>query len=155
MFNKYAIYKSTIGYIKIEYNRDILISIEKVVNFSDTGEKSCFSDSVFQNIKEYLEGKRKEFFIKYELEGTPFQLKVWEELEKIPYGTTKSYKDIAFNIGCKNGSRAVGGAINKNPICIVIPCHRVIGSNNKLVGYAGGLDMKKKLLQIENIIVEN
>lgn len=148
----YAIYNTAIGNIKVEYNDQLLLSLEKVEQVVDGGKRTIFSDSVFENLQEYFQGNRKEFSINYEIKGTEFQMKVWKELEKIPYGTTKSYKEIAINIGCEKGSRAVGGAIHRNPIAIIIPCHRVIGSNKKLVGYAGGLDMKKKLLQIEKVL---
>ena len=85
-----------------------------------------------------------------EYKGTEFQQKVWEELKKIEYGETKSYKEIAEKIGIKKGARAVGGANNKNPILILIPCHRVISASGDLSGYAGGIKIKKKLLEMEN-----
>lgn len=85
--------------------------------------------------------------------GTEFQKKVWNELRNIPYGQTKTYKDIALAIKNEKACRAIGNANNKNPLPIIIPCHRVIGSNGKLVGYSGGLDIKEKLLNIENIEV--
>ena len=75
--------------------------------------------------------------------------KVWKELQKIPYGETRTYKEIAKKVGCEKGARAVGMANNKNPIPIIIPCHRVIGANGKLVGYALGLEMKEQLLELE------
>ncbi len=83
------------------------------------------------------------------VEGTPFQKKVWAELQKIPYGETISYGELARRCGNAKACRAVGMANNKNKIAIIIPCHRVIGSNGKLVGYAGGLDIKSKLLELE------
>ena len=101
-------------------------------------------------LKEYLEGKRKEFDIEINPKGTDFQKMVWKELLKIPYGETRSYKDIAARVNNPKGSRAVGMANNKNPIPIIIPCHRVIGSNGNLTGYAGGVNIKEKLLRIEH-----
>ena len=98
---------------------------------------------------EYLEGKRKVFDFPYEFHGTEFQKKVWKKLCDIPYGETRTYKDIAIAIGNPKACRAVGMSNNKNPITIAVPCHRVIGANGKLVGYAGGIEMKKKLLEIE------
>lgn len=98
---------------------------------------------------EYLEGKRKSFDLPLNPKGTEFQKKVWKALCDIPYGETRTYKEIAVAIGNPKGPRAVGMANNKNPIMIVIPCHRVIGSNGSLVGYAGGLHIKEKLLLIE------
>lgn len=103
-------------------------------------------------LQEYFNGKRKYFDIPLYLNGTKFQKKVWEALTAIPYGKTCSYKDIAIAIGNENAYRAVGMANNTNPIAIIIPCHRVIGSNGSLTGYAGGLNIKQKLLQIENVI---
>jgi methylated-DNA-[protein]-cysteine S-methyltransferase len=102
-----------------------------------------------EQIDEYLTGSRKEFEVPINLIGTNFQLKVWEELSKIEYGKCISYQELGERIGHKNYARAVGMANNKNPIPIIIPCHRVIGKNGNLVGYAGGLDKKKKLLDIE------
>jgi methylated-DNA-[protein]-cysteine S-methyltransferase len=101
-------------------------------------------------LQEYLDGDRKEFDLPLELSGTEFQKKVWNALMEIPYGQTKSYKDIAERIGNIKACRAVGMANNKNPIAIFVPCHRVIGSNGKLVGYGGGLDIKERLLELES-----
>ena len=102
-----------------------------------------------KQLDEYFAGKRKKFDIPIKLDGTDFQIKVWKELLKIPYGETCSYLDIAKRIGNPKASRAVGMANNKNKIIIIVPCHRVIGSNKKLVGYACGLDVKEKLLELE------
>lgn len=100
-------------------------------------------------ITEYLQGTRKRFSLPFDLHGTPFQLAVWEALEEIPYGKTTSYSDLANTIQKPKAVRAVGTAIGANPILISVPCHRVLGKNGTLTGYRGGLDMKKKLLQIE------
>ena len=102
-------------------------------------------------IKEYLENKRKNFELPLNPKGTEFMKKVWNELLKIPYGQTRTYKQIAEAIGNKKAARAVGMANNKNPMPIIIPCHRVVGANGSLVGYALGLDMKKYLLKLEKI----
>ena len=102
-----------------------------------------------RQLDEYFAGKRKSFDIRLRLVGTDFQHEVWNALLTIPYGTTKSYKDIAQSIGKPQAVRAVAGAIGTNGISILIPCHRVIGSNNSLTGYAGGLEAKKVLLGIE------
>lgn len=102
-----------------------------------------------QELEEYLDGKRKTFDLPLAPEGTEFMQKVWKALKEIPYGETCSYKDIAKSIGNIKASRAVGMANNRNPILIFIPCHRVIGANGSLVGYAGGLDIKEKLLEME------
>ncbi len=100
-------------------------------------------------IMDYLEGKRKTFDLPLEAEGTEFQKAVWNALLTIPYGETRSYKQIAEQVGNPKASRAVGMANNQNPISIIVPCHRVIGSNGKLVGYGGGLDIKENLIRLE------
>jgi methylated-DNA-[protein]-cysteine S-methyltransferase len=102
-----------------------------------------------KQLKEYFNGKRKKFSLPLKIEGTDFQKSVWEQMEKIPYGKTASYKDLAIAIGKPNAARAVGMACNRNKIPIVIPCHRIIGQNKKLVGYAGGLNIKTALLELE------
>ena len=102
-----------------------------------------------QQLDEYFAGKRKTFDLPLAPKGTPFQQRDWKVLQKIPYGETWSYKDVAIEVGSPRGFRAVGLANNRNPIAIIIPCHRVIGANGKLVGYGGGLDIKMKLLDLE------
>ncbi|NMR96163.1 methylated-DNA--[protein]-cysteine S-methyltransferase, partial [Vibrio parahaemolyticus] len=97
-------------------------------------------------LEEYFNGDRKMFTIPIGLSGTEFQTKVWNELLKIPFGETKTYREIAKSIGNDKAYRAVGGANNKNPIPIIVPCHRVVGADKSLVGYKGGLDIKKALL---------
>lgn len=106
--------------------------------------------NAFRQVDEYLRGKRREFDLPLNPAGTPFQLKVWEALRAIPYGETRTYKQVAETVGNPKGCRAVGMANNRNPLPIVIPCHRVVGTNGKLVGYAGGLGMKEQLLKIEH-----
>lgn len=100
-------------------------------------------------LDEYFQGKRTTFSLPFKLTGTPFQLAVWKELQNIPYGQTTSYKEIAQKINKPKAYRVVGMANNKNPLPIIIPCHRVIGSNGKLIGYAGGLKLKNYLLELE------
>ena len=100
-------------------------------------------------LDEYFQGKRTTFSLPFKLTGTPFQLAVWKELQNIPYGQTTSYKEIAQKINKPKAYRAVGMANNKNPLPIIIPCHRVIGSNGKLIGYAGGLNLKNYLVELE------
>lgn len=107
------------------------------------------TDLVYGQVTEYLEGRRRAFTFPYELRGTEFQKRVWQELCKIPYGETRTYGDIAAAIRKPGAARAVGMANNRNPIIIAVPCHRVIGAGGKLVGYAGGLDMKRALLELE------
>ncbi|QQE73764.1 methylated-DNA--[protein]-cysteine S-methyltransferase [Brevibacillus composti] len=100
-------------------------------------------------LEEYFSGNRKQFDVPIALHGTAFQKAVWQELTRIPYGETKSYKEIALALGQAKAVRAIGGANNRNPIPIIVPCHRVIGSNGALVGYGGGLSIKEQLLALE------
>ncbi|NIK77919.1 O-6-methylguanine DNA methyltransferase [Paenibacillus castaneae] len=102
-----------------------------------------------RQLKLYFEGKLQKFELATQLFGTPFQQKVWGALQQIPYGETWSYKDIAVVLGQPGAMRAVGGANNRNPISIIVPCHRVIGANGQLVGYGGGLPIKTALLDLE------
>jgi methylated-DNA-[protein]-cysteine S-methyltransferase len=102
-------------------------------------------------IEEYLDGKRKQFKLPLALHGTEFQLAVWRALQDIPFGETRSYKEIAAGIGRPLAVRAVGMANNRNPISIIVPCHRVIGHDGKLVGYGGGLPLKQRLLELERV----
>lgn len=102
-----------------------------------------------QQLKDYFAGQRTSFTVPLSLRGTPFQMRVWQELRKIPYGETRSYGEIAAALGAPKAARAVGTANNRNPVLILIPCHRVVGKDGKLVGYAGGLDRKQYLLELE------
>jgi methylated-DNA-[protein]-cysteine S-methyltransferase len=103
----------------------------------------------------YFDGTLKEFDVPLAMRGTPFQLRVWEELISIPYGTTISYGELARRVGNPNASRAVGLANGRNPISIIVPCHRVIGSDGKLTGYGGGLPRKATLLDFEFVVAMN
>jgi methylated-DNA-[protein]-cysteine S-methyltransferase len=100
-------------------------------------------------LKEYFDGSRREFSLALDLRGTEFQLKCWKALLDIPYGETATYRDIALAIAHPQAFRAVGMSNNRNPIAIVVPCHRVIASDGTLCGYGGGLDIKRKLLDLE------
>ncbi len=104
----------------------------------------------FRQLQEYADGKRRDFDLPLEPSGTPFLEKVWEELLHIPYGKTASYKEIAERVGSPKAFRAVGQANHRNPIAIFIPCHRVIAADGSLGGYGGGLDMKRRLLELES-----
>jgi len=105
-----------------------------------------------QQLDEYFAGTRRNFDLPLAPQGTDFQVKVWNALCTIPYGETNNYGQIAVQVGNPKAARAVGGANNRNPIAIIIPCHRVIGANGAMVGYRGGLDIKEHLLQLEGII---
>ncbi len=147
----YAVYDTKLGQMRVDYEGDIVYSVKKLNEIEkNLGERNELTDEVIKQINEYIEGKRKDFSFNYEMRGTEFQKKVWQALIAIPYGETRTYKDIAKAVGNEKASRAVGLANNKNPMIIVVPCHRVIGASGKLVGYAGGLDMKKFLLEMEH-----
>ena len=115
-------------------------------------EETAVLKETNNQLQEYFAGKRKVFDLPLAPKGTEFQQKVWQALKEIPFGETRSYGEIAKRIGQPKASRAVGGANNRNPLPIFIPCHRVIGANGKLVGYAGGLEIKKVLLNVENLV---
>lgn len=104
-----------------------------------------------RELAEYFAGERREFTVPLAPEGTAFQRSVWDELRRIPYGETASYKDVSTRLGKPGAAIAVGQANSKNPIPIIIPCHRVIGANGRMVGYTGGMHIKKALLAIEGI----
>lgn len=123
--------------------------IEKYLKATSKTETSSVLEDTKRQLDEYFASKRKAFDIQLCLVGTDFQHKVWNALRSIPYGSTKSYKDIAQCIGKPKAVRAVAGAIGANAISILIPCHRVIGSNHSLTGYAGGLEAKRGLLGME------
>ena len=145
-------YDTVIGKIIIEESEEKISRIE-IVNgtekFDGKEEETELINKTYKELDEYFRGKRKNFDIPLKIEGTEFQKKVWNELLEIPYGETRSYLDIAKRVGNPKASRAVGTANHNNKIIIIIPCHRVIGSNKKLIGYAGGLDVKEKLLKLE------
>ncbi|MFJ2830730.1 methylated-DNA--[protein]-cysteine S-methyltransferase [Streptomyces sp. NPDC087263] len=107
-------------------------------------------DETTRQLAAYFEGGLKEFDLPLRLDGTPFQCGVWEQLRKIPYGETRSYGELAGTLGNLGASRAVGLANGKNPIGIIVPCHRVVGANGSLTGYGGGLDRKQRLLDFES-----
>ena len=148
---RFGYYKWQFGVLKIGYNEEnYIVLIKNTVYIDEKNEPNYFTNLVYNQIIEYLAGQRKIFSFNYKLEGTDFQKKVWKKLCEIPYGQTKTYSQIAEEIKNPKAVRAVGMANNKNPLCIVVPCHRVIGKNGKLIGYAGGIDMKKSLLDIEH-----
>ncbi|QFK70416.1 methylated-DNA--[protein]-cysteine S-methyltransferase [Pradoshia sp. D12] len=151
MGNKYAYYYTTlIGKVGIAEDgigiTDVFLG-EKPIE-AEEKETQLIKETAKQ-LEEYFKGEREQFTLKLNPRGTPFQQSVWKELVQIPYGETRSYKQVAERIGNPSASRAVGMANNKNPIFIIVPCHRVIGATGKLVGYGGGLDIKEKLLGLE------
>lgn len=152
--SNYDYLETTLGLMEIICEDESLIGLKLVSEKTHRECENKISKKVKSQIKEYLNGSRKTFNIPIKLTGTDFQKKVYEETLKIPYSSTKTYGEIANSIGNPKSMRAVGMALNKNPIWIIIPCHRVIGKNNKLTGFAGGIDKKLSLLKLENPEIE-
>lgn len=123
-------------------------SRETILTFKDT----ALIQQTKKQLDEYFRGTRQTFRLEFDIQGTDFQKRVWKELQRIPFGETRSYQDIARAINHVKAARAVGMANNKNPLPLVIPCHRVIGKNGDLVGFGGGLSLKKKMLDFEKWI---
>ena len=143
--------KTTIGIIGIVENGVAITQIffgRQIIKGTEEKETALIAKAIKQ-IKEYLAKERQQFDLPFELAGTSFQKSVWKELLTIPYGKTNSYQEIAVKIGNLKACRAIGMANHKNPIAIVVPCHRVIGVDGSLTGYAGGLAIKKQLLALE------
>ncbi|GGG25752.1 methylated-DNA--protein-cysteine methyltransferase [Lysinibacillus alkalisoli] len=141
-------YETKIGLVLIEAN-DEAIQAVTITDEPVDGPENEWMKKGYQQLSEYLEGKRQQFDLPLQPQGTAFQQKVWQALKEIPFGETRTYKEVATAIGNVNASRAVGNANNKNPILIIVPCHRVIGANGKLVGYGAGLPLKEQLLTLE------
>ena len=143
-------YNSPLGLLQIQCSEEHITS----VSFCETSTSVADDDhpltnSCIEQLQEYFSGKRKEFSLPLQQSGTPFQMKVWNLLSTIAYGKTISYNDFSKMYGDTKAIRAVASANGKNQIAIIVPCHRVIGSNHSLVGYAGGLWRKKYLLELE------
>ena len=136
--------------------KKIFLNPTKVISELSSATKLRNDDpylfDIFNQLKEYFAGTRKEFDVPLDIEGTEFQKEVWQELQNIPYGKTISYKTLSEKLGDVKAIRAVGKANGQNPIPIIIPCHRVIGADGSLIGYAGGLDIKEKLLHLEGAL---
>ena len=128
---------------------DILQPTGGGINILRFGSNLESSFEIDRQIKSYFRGELKEFKIPVELHGTEFQLKVWKEISLIPYGETISYSELAKRIGCPESVRAVAGACGANPVSIIVPCHRIIGSNGEIGGYNWGKDRKRRLLDLE------
>lgn len=148
---KYFVYESALGPLTIAEKDGALINVGfgEFIRSGEIKEETALIAEAWKQLQEYFEGNRKQFILPLAPEGTAFQQKVWEALQTIPYGEVRTYGQIAAQIGEPKACRAVGMANHNNPVGIIIPCHRVIGVNGKLTGYAGGLDKKEKLLQLE------
>ncbi len=146
----FSYFNSPIGVIEIIANKDYLIGVNFVEFIPDEKRKgNRITISTRKQLKEYFLGKRKKFDVKYLLKGTDFQRTVWNTLTKVPYGAVATYLDIAKMVGNEKTVRAIGSANSKNPISIIIPCHRIISSNGHLSGYAGGIERKEWLIEHE------
>ena len=154
VIENYCYLDSPIGRLKIEEDGEAITALHLCIDEVDKADEANNETSLLQETKEQLEeyftGKRKEFNLPISLNGTDFQKKVWNALRTIPYGETLSYGEVAAKIGNPKASRAVGGANNKNPILIIVPCHRVIGADGSLVGFGCGLPAKEYLLALEH-----
>lgn len=142
-------YCSPIGYFKIIIENNYLTELSFSKKFTDDFPRKGLILEVEKQLAEYFNGRRRKFELPLKLAGTDFQKMVWRELLKIPFGKTISYGELAKRINKPKAARAVGGACNKNKIAIIVPCHRVVGKNGSLVGYAAGVKKKKKLLESE------
>lgn len=149
-----VVYKEfPVGWLKIVSDEGEIVGIDHVSEPGESDDHTEVIDTCIEQLNEYFGGGRSDFTvpINFRYSGTKFQQKVWSELWKIPYGQTISYKELAVRCGGANYSRAVANANGKNPVSIIVPCHRVISSDGTLGGYAGGLDKKSKLLTIEGL----
>lgn len=142
--------KTVIGELLVTTNDETVSGIS--LNSSDIEVKPCreFEIEVAREIKEFLSGERESFEFSYEFIGSAFQVMVWKELLNIPYGETATYSEIARRIGKPGASRAVGMACNRNPLLLVVPCHRVVGADGKLTGFVAGVERKRMLLELES-----
>ena len=148
MANKFY-YNCPIGVLEIELENDFILRLKVVENCNKRPERTDYFVEVAKQLDEYFAGKRTKFELNIYPKGTEFQKKVWAELLKIPYGKTKSYQEIAEAIGNTNAQRAVGSACNKNPILLIIPCHRVISKTGKLTRFVCRMETKRLLNNIE------
>ncbi len=147
----YSTMESPIGTLYLIGTKDYLCQIKIHCPKEITRQDLPLFQEAQRQLKEYFSGKRKVFQLPIFFQGTPFQEKVWRSLLNIPYGTTKSYQEIAREIGNEKAGRAVGGAVHRNPLPLILPCHRVIGKNGSLVGFGLGLSTKKWLLEHERL----
>lgn len=147
--SQYSYMKTPVGILTIIEDGDTLVEIHFGQKDFDSAPPTENRTEVHRQLEEYFAGDRKTFSLRLAPHGTPFQLSVWNALRQIAYGKTRSYAEIAREIGRPAAVRAVGAANGANPIPIVIPCHRVVGSNGSLTGFGGGIDMKRALLDFE------
>ncbi len=137
------------GLVRLEFDARVQKFNSKKISLENS-EKAL--SPYLHQLEEYFSGKRRTFSVPLDLRGTDFQLRCWNALLEIPYGETRTYRDIAQAVGHPHAFRAVGMANNRNPIAIIVPCHRVIASDGTLCGYGGGLNLKRKLLELEGAL---
>jgi O-6-methylguanine DNA methyltransferase len=137
------------GLVALEFDRHLFPPTKSKYHWEESAEKT---EPFIRELNEYFAGGRREFSFSLDLRGTDFQLLCWHALLAIPYGETRTYADIARAVRKPQAFRAVGMANNRNPVAIVVPCHRVIASDGTLCGYGGGLDIKRKLLELEGVL---
>ncbi len=146
----YSYFESPIGFVEIIADKNYLRAVKFIDELPEEKKKgNKITISARKQLKEYFNGKRKTFELPFEFKGTEFQNEVWKALTKIPFGSVVTYQDIAKLTGNEKAVRAVGSANSKNPIPIIVPCHRVIAKNGKLSGYAGGVERKEWLIEHE------
>ena len=141
-------FSSFAGPLTLEGDDHVLTRVGFGAPGAQQGHAEALSTAVTQ-LEQYFAGERTEFDLEVELHGTPLERRVWEEVSAIPYGETATYAEIARRIGRPDACRAVGRANGRNPLAVIVPCHRVVGSDGSLTGYAGGLEMKRALLDLE------
>lgn len=146
-------YETILGSVTFVEEDGALLAITTHRPYEGICQETPLVKEAYRQLSEYLKGERKAFDLPLRPRGTDFQKQVWRALCDIPYGETRTYKQIAEAIGNPKAVRAVGMANNRNPITIIVPCHRVIGANGKLVGYGGGLEMKEFLLRLEKVSI--
>ena len=146
-------YETMLGSVTFVEEDGALLAISTHRSFDGIVCETSLMKEAYRQLSEYLQGERKTFDLPLRMKGTAFQQNVWRALLEIPYGETRSYKQIAEAIGNPKAVRAVGMANNRNPLLVVVPCHRVIGANGKLIGYAAGIEKKEFLLRLEKSIL--
>jgi O-6-methylguanine DNA methyltransferase len=152
-----ALYGTAEGLMAVVFPRHSRVAVEawldRVIGQARIVDDEGAVEGAIDQLEEYFAGQRREFDLELDLRGTPFQRKVWEAVAAVPFGQTRSYADIARSVGNGKAVRAVGAANGANPLPLVIPCHRIIGSHGGLHGYGGGLDVKARLLELEGVII--
>jgi methylated-DNA-[protein]-cysteine S-methyltransferase len=144
-----TVYESPVGPLRLEAEDGALVALHLNAKPAPENLDDPVLAEATHQLRAYFAGERTTFDLPLDMRGNPFERRVWDELKAIPYGETAAYGEIAQRIGAPGAARAVGLANGRNPIAIIVPCHRVIGANGKLVGFGGGLPMKRALLDLE------